>query len=113
MGYFPFEGLPKGYIPVYLPSIALEGSMQLHPANLIVEETGATNTAVLKAMARRRAMADYGALSPRALRQALRYYGGMLGELQAAWRQQHGLPVKTTSITPHGKQRDSVRRSTF
>jgi hypothetical protein len=81
--------------------------------NLIDEETGKTNTAVLKALVRRRAMADYDDLSPRALRSSLQYYAGRLPEMQCAWRQRHGLPVATTMITPYGKQRDGVRRSAF
>jgi hypothetical protein len=86
---------------------------QLTLRNLIEEETGQTNLQVLKALSRRRAMADWGVLSPRALRSSLQYYAGLLPEMQCAWRQRHGLPVATTMMTPYGKQRDGVRRSAF
>jgi hypothetical protein len=91
----------------------MKPAMLLTLNNLIDAETGETNTAVFKALVRRRAMADYGALSPRALRASLRYYAGMLPERKAAWRQRHGLPVSTAMMTPYGKQRDGVRRSAF
>jgi hypothetical protein len=86
---------------------------QLTLNNLIDKETGETNRYVFKGLVRRRAMADYGALSPRALRSSLQYYAGLLPEMQCAWRQRHGLPVATTMMTPYGKQRDGVRRSAF
>jgi hypothetical protein len=86
---------------------------QLTLNNLIDQETGETNLRVLKALSRRRAMADYGAQSPRALRASLQYYAGLLPEMQCAWRQRHGLPVATTMMTPYGKRRDGVRRSAF
>ncbi len=54
--------------------------------NLIVEETGETNLWVLKGMARRRAMAEYGSLSRYALRLSLRYYSDLIAELSADWR---------------------------
>jgi hypothetical protein len=85
----------------------------LSPNNLIDEETGETNLAVLKALSRRRAMADFGALSPRYLRQSLRYYGGMIPQMQAAWRQRQGLPIDAVMVAPYGKQSDGVRRSAF
>ena len=81
--------------------------------NLINEETGEINLTVLKAIARRRAMADYGAITPRSLRSALSYYAGMIPEKQCAWRMRHGLPVAMTTTTAYGKQRDGVRRSAF
>ena len=81
--------------------------------NLIDEETGETDLAVLKALARRQAMADYGAITPRSLRSALRYYGDLLAQMQCAWRQRHGLPIEYATVTAFGKQRDGVRRSAF
>jgi hypothetical protein len=85
----------------------------LTPNNLIDEATGETNRDVLKALCRRRAMADYGVLSPRALRSSLRYYGNLVDQFADAWRQRHGLPVATTMITPYGKQGEHALRSTF
>lgn len=87
--------------------------MQLTTRNLIDEETGRTNTAVLKAMTRRRAVAEYGAVSPYALRQTIRYYADLIASLSADWRYRHGLPVAATTITPHGNHHDGVRRSAF
>jgi hypothetical protein len=81
--------------------------------NLIIEETGETNLWVLKGMARRRAIAEYGSLSPYALRLSLHYYGDLIAELSADWRYRHSLPVASTTITPHGKHHDGVRRSAF
>jgi hypothetical protein len=80
---------------------------------LIDEETGEVNVTVLKALARRRAMHDYGAITPRSLRSALREYAGMVGEKQTAWRYRHGLPVETVLCTPYGEARGGVRRSAF
>ena len=81
--------------------------------NLIDEQTGETNRAVLKGLCRRRAMADYGELSPRALRSSLRYYGSLVDQMACAWRQRHGLPVATTMMMSYGKQGDHALRSTF
>jgi hypothetical protein len=81
--------------------------------NLIDQETGETNRDVFKGLCRRRAMADYGDLSPRAIRSALRYYSNLVDQMACAWRQRHGLPVATTMMPPYGKQRDGVRRSAF
>ncbi len=81
--------------------------------NLIDETTGEVNLWVLKGLARREAMATYGAVTPRSLRSALKMYADMLPTLQSAWRERHGLPVETTTITPYGKQHDGVRRSAF
>jgi hypothetical protein len=86
---------------------------QLTINNLIDQETGETNRSVFKGLCRRRAMADYGCLSPRAIRSALRYYSNLVDQMSCAWRQRHGLPVATTMMTPYGKQRDGVRRSAF
>lgn len=80
---------------------------------LIDEETGETNREVFKGLCRRRAMADYGDLSPRALRSSIRYYSYIIDQMSCAWRMRHGLPVAMTTITPYGKQRDGVRRSAF
>lgn len=82
-------------------------------SNLIDEATGEVNLPVLKGLARRRAMQDYGAITPRSLRVSLRYYGNMIPERVAAWRQNNGLPIETTLITPYGKQTDGLRRSAF
>ena len=80
---------------------------------LIDEATGETNRSVFKALCRRRAMADYGDLSPRALRSSIRYYGYLVDQMACAWRQRHGLPIATTMMTPYGKQGDHALRSTF
>jgi hypothetical protein len=37
----------------------------------------------------------------------------MLPEMQAAWRERHGLPVEYVTVTAYGKSRDGVRRSAF
>lgn len=87
--------------------------MQLTLNHLINAETGETNTAVLKALVRRRAMTEYGAICPRSLRQALYFYSSHLAQQKAAWRQQHGLPVAMTTITAFGQQTDGVLRSRF
>jgi hypothetical protein len=87
--------------------------MAITPNDLIDVDTGEVNLSVLKSLARRRAMQDYGSLSPRAVRQALRYFGGMIPERQAAWRQRNGLPVASSTITSFAKEIDGVRRSAF
>jgi hypothetical protein len=46
--------------------------------NLVDETTGETKISVLKGLARRRAMADYGAITPRSLRSGLRHYSDAL-----------------------------------
>jgi hypothetical protein len=81
--------------------------------NLINAETGEVNLTVLKSLCRRDAMRDYGAITPRSLRSALRYYKCLAGQLACGWRMQRGLPVEMGTITPYGKQRDGVRRSAF
>lgn len=81
--------------------------------DLLDEETGEVNLGALKALARREAMATYGAITPRSLRSSLREVSGLLPELQAAWRERHGLPIPTTTITPFGNVPDGVRRSAF
>lgn len=88
-------------------------SMQLTLNHLLNAETGETNFTVLKALVRRRAMTDYGAICPRSIRQALYFYSSHLAQQKAAWRQQHGLPVASSSITPYGKQENGLRRSAF
>jgi hypothetical protein len=80
---------------------------------LIDQATGETNIWVLKALVRRQAMADYGAITPRSLRSAIRYYGDLLAQMQSAWRDRHGEPVDYVMVTPYGKSRDGVRRSAF
>jgi hypothetical protein len=85
----------------------------LTQSNLIDEATGETNTAVLKALARRRALADYGAICPRSLRSALQFYTSVLAQMQCAWRERHGLPVEYVMMRPYGRLREGVRRSTF
>jgi hypothetical protein len=87
------------------------GSLTL--INLVNAETGETNLAILKGMTRRRAVNEYGCLSPYALRQTLKYYGDIVAQLKCGWRQAHGLPVATTMVTPHGISREGVRRSIF
>jgi hypothetical protein len=81
--------------------------------NLIDEDTGGTNREVFKGLCRRRAMADYGDLSSRALRSSIRYYSNLVDQMACAWRQRHGLPVATTMMTPYGKQGEHALRSTF
>lgn len=55
--------------------------------NLVDETTGETNISVLKGLARRRAMADYGAITPWSLRSGLRHYSDALAQMQTAWRE--------------------------
>jgi hypothetical protein len=86
---------------------------QLSLNNLIDESTGLTNRAVLRGLVHRRAMADYGELSPGAIRTSQRYYGPLLAQMKTGWRQRHGLPVAGVVVTPYGKERDGVRRSAF
>ena len=94
-------------------SAAGEAMPSLTLNNLIDEQTGETNRAVLKGLCRRRAMADYGGLSPRALRSSLRYYGDMVDQMACAWRMRRGLHVASTMMTPYGNQGDHALRSTF
>src|SRR6202166_610738 len=81
--------------------------------NLIDESTGRTNRDVLKGLVHRRAMADYGAITPRSLRSSQRYYGCLLAQLLSGWRTRHGVPIRMVEITAYGEQRDGVRRSAF
>jgi hypothetical protein len=81
--------------------------------NLVDETTGRTNRDVLRGLVHRRAMADYGDLSPRALRSSQRYYGPILAQLLTAWRMRHGQPVVAIMVTPYGKQGEHALRSTF
>jgi hypothetical protein len=85
----------------------------LTPNNLIDEATGETNREVFKGLCRRRAMADYGDLSPRALRSSIRYYGNLVDQMACAWRMRHGLPVEMVMVTPYGSQGEHALRSTF
>lgn len=87
--------------------------MQLVIRNLIDSESGETNLFVLKAMTRRRAFAEYGDLSPYALRQSLKYYGDIIAALSAEWRQAHGLPIATTMVSAFGKHVEGTRWSAF
>jgi hypothetical protein len=81
--------------------------------NLIDEQTGQTNRAILRALVHRRAMADYGAITPRSLRSSQRYYACLLAQRLFGWRTRHGVPVRMVEITAYGEQRDGVRRSAF
>ena len=81
--------------------------------NLIDQETGQTNRAVLRGLVHRRAMADYGDLSPRAIRSSQRYYGPLLAQMLTAWRSRNGKPVSTVTVTAFGSPREGVRRSAF
>jgi hypothetical protein len=81
--------------------------------NLINEATGEANRDVFKGLCRRRAMADFGRLSPYALRSSIRYYGNIVDQLSCAWRMRHGLPVAMTTISAFGEAREGVRRSAF
>jgi hypothetical protein len=58
-------------------------------------------------------MADYGDLSPRALRSSIRYYGYFVDQMAYAWRMRHGLPVEVATISAFGEAREGVRRSAF
>jgi hypothetical protein len=82
-------------------------------SNLIDQETGELNRAVFKGLCRRRAMADYGALSPRALRSSIRFYQNLVDQLSEGWLMRHGLPVDMVEITQFGNAREGVRRSAF
>ncbi|QPF83931.1 hypothetical protein IC762_30440 [Bradyrhizobium genosp. L] len=64
--------------------------------NLIDEATGEVNLWVLKGLARREALATYGAITPRSLRSALREHAGPIPQLQTAWRERHGCPSNTS-----------------
>jgi hypothetical protein len=88
-------------------------SVRLTLNNLIHEETGEANREIFKGLCRRRAMADYGDLSPRALRSSVHYYGNLVDQMTCAWRQRRGLPVATTMITPYGRKGEHALRSTF
>jgi hypothetical protein len=81
--------------------------------NLIDEATGQTNRLVLRGLVHRRAMADYGELSPRAIRSSQRYYGPLLAQMLTAWRQRSGRPVALVTISAFGTPREGVRRSQF
>jgi hypothetical protein len=81
--------------------------------NLIDEETGRTNRDVLRGLVHRRAMAEYGAITPRSLREAQRYYACLLAQRLSGWRTRHGVPVRMIEITAYGEARDGVRRSAF
>jgi hypothetical protein len=81
--------------------------------NLIDQETGQTNRAVLRGLVHRRAMADYGELSPRAIRSSQRYYGPLLAQMLSAWRQRNGKPVACVTVSAFGASHEGVRRSQF
>jgi hypothetical protein len=81
--------------------------------NLIHEETGLTNRDVLRALVHRRAMADYGAITPRSLRSSQRHYACLLAQRLTGWRTRHGAPIRMVEITAYGAERDGVRRSAF
>lgn len=68
---------------------------------------------ILKGLIHRRAEADFGSLSPAAIRAAQRYYGQIVAQRKASWRGRNSLPVRASSMTPYGKQQDGVRRSAF
>jgi hypothetical protein len=81
--------------------------------NLIDEETGRTNRDVLRGLVHRRAMAEYGAITPRSLRESHRYHACLLAQRLTGWRTRHGVPVRMIEITAYGEPRDGVRRSAF
>jgi hypothetical protein len=99
------------------PTVSTAGeampSKALSLNNLIDQETGETNRAVLRGLVHRRAMADYGELSPRAIRSAQRYYGPLLAQMLTGWRTRHGKPVKMVTVSAFGAPREGVRRSAF
>lgn len=82
-------------------------------SNLICEETGEVKLWVLKGLARREAMKTWGAITPRSLREALRVVADLIPEMQCGWRQRHGLPVASSTVTSFAPDRDGVRRSAF
>lgn len=82
-------------------------------SNLICEETGEVKLWVLRGLARREAMKTWGAITPRSLRFALREVADHIPLMQCAWRQRHGLPVATSTVTSFAPDRDGVRRSSF
>lgn len=82
-------------------------------SNLIDQATGEVNLWVLKGLARKEALATYGAITPRSLRSALKMFAGMIPTMQDAWREQHGLPVDYSTVTAYGRQHDGLRRSAF
>ena len=86
---------------------------QLSRNNLIDEETGRVNWAVLKGLARLDVLRDNARPTPRSLRSTLRYYKCLADQRACGWRIQRGLPVEMVTVTPYGKQRDGVRRSAF
>ena len=81
--------------------------------NLINEATGEVNLWVLKGLARREALATYGAITPRSVRSGLREYAGLIPQLKTTWRERQGLPIEYVTVTAYGTQRDGVRRSSF
>jgi hypothetical protein len=81
--------------------------------NLIDETTGRTNRDVLRGLVHRRAMADYGAITPRSIRSSRRYYANLLAQMLSGWRIRHGVPMRMVTVTQYGDQRDGVRRSAF
>lgn len=83
--------------------------MQLTYANLVTDQ-GAVNLTVLKAMARRRAMNESGAVTPRSLRTAVRYYGEFLPGLLREKRRALGLPVDAGVAVNMGHAADGVSR---
>jgi hypothetical protein len=82
-------------------------------SNLVDETTGKLRLSVLKGLSRRRAIADYGEISPRSLRSSIRFYGDALAQMQSAWKERHGLPIEYVMVTSYGPPRDGVRRSAF
>lgn len=95
-----------------LPVIG-EAMPALTRRNLIDEETGEVNLWVLKGLARREAVLTWGEISPLSLRKSVRMIADLIPEQQVAWRQRHGLPIATSTITPYGTAPDGVRRSAF
>jgi hypothetical protein len=79
--------------------------------NLIDEATGLTNRAVLRGLVHRLAMADYGELSPRAIRSAQRYYGPLLAQRLSGWRQRNGKPVAMVTVTAFDAPREGGVRA--
>ncbi len=98
-------------------TVSAAGGAMLGPLltlnNLIDEATGQTSRAVLRGLVHRRAMADYGELSPRSIRSSQRYYGPLLAQMKTAWRSRHGKPVACVAISAFGLERNGVRRSAF
>jgi hypothetical protein len=84
--------------------------------NNLINENGEIDPIVYRAFVHRRCMGEYGAVTPRSLRNAIRHYAEIIPILQNRWREAHGLPrvpLCTVTIHPYGRQREGVRMAQF